>query len=145
MTDPYMDAHKHRLAWMPWLWDTLKPPQQMWAVPWQKEIQALSCVFRAGRAGALTDHSSILFDVDLKTGEIKRGTTNAHWYVQGPKGWSVPWISTHDVKKHPDVDVQVTGNRVPDIEAAVRLCVDAHRKMMPDVPMVLNFFSLLFF
>ena len=105
----------------------------------QKDIQALSCVFRAGRAGALTDHSSILFDVDINTGDIKKGTTNAHWYVQGPPGWSVPWISSHDVVTHPDRDVKVTGNKMPDIEAAVRLCVDAHRKMMPDVPMVLLF------
>lgn len=42
-------------------------------------IQALSCVFRAGRAGAATDHQSILFDVDLASGVIKCGTTNAHW------------------------------------------------------------------
>ena len=102
----------------------------------QKDIQALSCVFRAGRAGALTDHSSILFDVDVKTGDVKKGTTNAHWYVQGPPGWSVPWVSTHDVIDHPDKDVKVTGNKVPDIAGAVNLCVDAHRKMMPDVPMV---------
>jgi len=40
-------------------------------------ITALSCVFRAGRAGASTDHDSILFDVDVKTGTIKGGTTNA--------------------------------------------------------------------
>lgn len=42
-------------------------------------IEALSCVFRAGRQGAATDHSSILFDVDIGTGVIQEGSTNAHW------------------------------------------------------------------
>ena len=42
----------------------------------QNDVTALSCVFRAGRAGAATDHDSILFDVDVKTGLIRGGTTN---------------------------------------------------------------------
>jgi hypothetical protein len=46
-----------------------------------QEIKALSAVLRLGRAGAATDHSSILFDVDLSSGEIKAGCTNAHWCV----------------------------------------------------------------
>merc|ERR1711924_149113 len=32
------------------------------------DITALSCVWRAGRAGAATDHDSILFDVDMASG-----------------------------------------------------------------------------
>ena len=51
--------------------------------PKHEDITALSCVFRAGRQGAATDHDSILFDVDVKTGAIKGGTTNAHWYRLG--------------------------------------------------------------
>jgi hypothetical protein len=39
-----------------------------------KYIKALSGVLRLGRAGASTDHSSVLFDVDISTGELKRGT-----------------------------------------------------------------------
>merc|ERR1712070_397406 len=95
----------------------------------------LSCVFRAGRAGAKTDHSSILFDVDLKTGDILKGTTNAHWYKLGPKGLSTAWTSEQDTTHHPDCSVKITGRRVPDIKALTDLCVSAHRKMMPDVTM----------
>ena len=47
------------------------------------QVTALSCVFRAGRQGAATDHDSILFDVDFKSGLISGGTTNAHWYRLG--------------------------------------------------------------
>ena len=38
--DPYADAHRHRLAWMPWLWDRLSPRQAAWARPWQAKVQA---------------------------------------------------------------------------------------------------------
>jgi hypothetical protein len=47
--------------------------------PSEEDVVALSCVFRAGRAGAATDHDSIFFDVDVKSGLILGGTTNAHW------------------------------------------------------------------
>lgn len=66
-------------------------------------IDSLSCVFRAGRQDADTDHSSILFDVDASTGTLLKGTTNAHWYELGPtKMFNTPWVSTHDVTHHPD-------------------------------------------
>ena len=42
----------------------------------KSDIETLSCVFRAGRAGAPTDHGAILFDVDTRTGQVKGGTTN---------------------------------------------------------------------
>lgn len=38
--DPRVRAHKRRLAWMPWLWDKLKPHQREWAEPWQQQVQA---------------------------------------------------------------------------------------------------------
>lgn len=72
-------------------------------VPGPDCIDSLSCVFRAGRQGADTDHSSILFDVDASTGTILKGTTNAHWYELGPtKMFNTPWVSTHDATHHPD-------------------------------------------
>ena len=52
----------------------------------REDISALSCVFRAGRQGALTDHVNILFDVDGKTGAVRKGTTNQHWYNLGLAG-----------------------------------------------------------
>lgn len=35
----YREQHKLRLAWMPWLYDSLKPHQKEWARAWQEEIQ----------------------------------------------------------------------------------------------------------
>merc|ERR1711871_291293 len=52
--------------------------------PCRGDVEALSCVFRAGRGGAMTDHDSILFDVDMSSGMIRKGTTNMHWYQLGP-------------------------------------------------------------
>merc|ERR1712018_139319 len=48
-----------------------------------EDITALSCVWRAGRSKAKTDHSAILFNINPNTGEIKKGTTNAHWLQLG--------------------------------------------------------------
>ena len=36
---PYREQHKLRLAYMPWLYDSLKPKQRQWAVEWQAQIQ----------------------------------------------------------------------------------------------------------
>jgi acetyltransferase-like isoleucine patch superfamily enzyme len=38
--DRYREQHKLRLCFMPWLYDTLKPEQRLWAEVWQQEIQA---------------------------------------------------------------------------------------------------------
>lgn len=35
----FREQHKQRLAWMPWLYDSLKPHQKKWAREWQQEIQ----------------------------------------------------------------------------------------------------------
>jgi hypothetical protein len=73
-------------------------------------IEALSCVFRAGRQGANTDHSSILFDVDVKTGEIKEGSTNEHWYKLGlNQMFKCSWRSTYLTKDHPDCGKKIAG------------------------------------
>lgn len=37
--DPYREQHKLRLAYMPWLYDSLKPKQRQWASAWQAQIQ----------------------------------------------------------------------------------------------------------
>jgi hypothetical protein len=104
------------------------------------DIQALSCVFRAGRQNANTDHDSILFDVDVKTGIIQGGTTNAHWYRLGLlSAFRCPWRSEHGYTHHPDgsnpqTSIPITGKVVPDIQSMIRLVEDAHRKLCADVP-----------
>ncbi|CAG9296076.1 acyltransferase [Celerinatantimonas diazotrophica] len=42
-TDPsvnYIEQHKQRLSWMPWLYYRLKPRHLSWAKPWQEQIQS---------------------------------------------------------------------------------------------------------
>ncbi|KAL3803695.1 hypothetical protein HJC23_003749 [Cyclotella cryptica] len=105
-----------------------------------EDIRALSCVFRAGRANAATDHDSIMFDVDVSTGKILGGTTNAHWYKLGL--WNIlpgrcTWRSwDHEITHHPDGDIAITGEVVPDIRSMLRLVEESHWKMCPDVPLV---------
>merc|ERR1719199_2401632 len=85
----------------------------------------------------MTDHESILFDVDTSTGMIKKGTTNAHWYQLGlDKIASCPWTSTHHVTHHPDSGAPVTGQTIPDMKGILRLVEDAHSKLAPGVPLI---------
>lgn len=100
------------------------------------DIRALSCVWRAGRKDALTDHSAVLFNVDPITGIIKKGTSNVHWYQRGPlKPLSTPWLSTHGVEAHPDTGKRITGTQVPNMQAIMDFVCDAHLKLCPHVPM----------
>jgi len=93
-------------------------------------VQVLSCVFRAGRAGASTDHSSILFDVDCNNGTLSLGTTNDHWYQLGPsKALRCPWLSKHDADEH-------DGRVIPNFNEMLDMCVRSHHKLLPDVPIV---------
>lgn len=36
--DDYRRQHKERLAWMPWLYFSLKDKERLWAEPWQREL-----------------------------------------------------------------------------------------------------------
>lgn len=105
-----------------------------------EDVTALSCVFRAGRKNAQTDHDSILFDVDVKTGKVLGGTTNAHWYRLGVHEClpgRCPWRSSdHDVTHHPDGNISVSGSVVPDIQKMLHLVETSHQKLCPDVPLV---------
>lgn len=102
----------------------------------RSDICSLSCVFRAGRAGALTDHSSLLFDVDLETGDIKKGTTNAHWYQLGvSKVFSTPWLPEHSMSEHIDTGTTLSGVQIQGIDMIKDLCERAHLELLPDVPL----------
>lgn len=37
--DKYIEQHKKRLSYMPWLFYSLKPKHLVWANPWQNEVQ----------------------------------------------------------------------------------------------------------
>ena len=102
-------------------------------------VTALSCVFRAGREGAVTDHVSVLYDVDMATGVIGKGTTNQHWYQLGPdKVLTTPWNNAESTTVHPDTGREVTGVEVgaERMAAMMALVEDAHLKMCPNVPLV---------
>lgn len=99
------------------------------------KISTLSCVFRAGRQGASTDHDSILFNVDTDTGTILHGTTNAHWYQLGIPSKS--WRSHgQEYTHHPDGNITVTGKKIPCMQQMKQLVEESHFKMCPFVPFV---------
>jgi hypothetical protein len=88
----------------------------------KKYIRAESAVLRLGRANASTDHSSILFDVDIDSGTIKGGTTNAHWYQLGlNKVPTTPWLPPYtNINRHLDAPFpEVAGKIVPNMQEAV--------------------------
>ncbi|CAM9106972.1 unnamed protein product [Choristocarpus tenellus] len=105
--------------------------------PGESSIKPLSCVFRAGRKHSLTDHSSILFDVNSSTGKILMGTTNDHWYQLGlDKIFKTQWVSSHNTTHHPDNNMVITGETIPDIAGILSLVTNAHFKLLPDVLLV---------
>jgi hypothetical protein len=100
------------------------------------DIEALSCVWRAGRSKAKTDHSAILFNVNPKTGLIKKGTTNVHWYQRGLlKIFTTPWTSQHNYTNHPDTGVKITGVTIPNMKKMMDFVRDAHLRLIPHVPL----------
>ena len=98
----------------------------------------LSACFRAGREGATTDHSCIMFDMDVPAGRCKKGTSNSHWYQLGVgKAMRCPWYSEgHTIAEHPDTGFKVDGEAIPGMAEAVELVTRAHHKLMPRVPLV---------
>lgn len=99
--------------------------------------KALSCVFRAGRSGAETDHDSLMFDVDMDTGRIGFGTTTTHWYKVGLQHiWTTPWQIGHEFTMHPDTGVNISGTQIPNAQEMVQLVESAHARLLPGVPIV---------
>eukprot|EP01031_Cornospumella_fuschlensis_P025835 gene25835-31201_t len=104
-----------------------------------KYIEGRCAVLRLGRAGAKTDHSSVLFDVDMQTGEIRQGCSNSHWYHLGPTAlFTTPWLPPlSGLTQHVDPpNPQVTGVRVPNMQEAMDICKSAHYRLMAEVPII---------
>lgn len=103
-----------------------------------QKATALCTVWRAGRAGASTDHSSVMVTVpDAHTNEILgTGSSSAHWYARGWKSLGAP-LSTADgaISVHPDTGNALQGMRLPGASAAAALCEHAHTELMPSVPL----------
>ena len=104
----------------------------------EEDILVLSACFRAGREGASTDHSCIMYDVDLASNRLRLGTSNSHWYQLGlVKACGCPWFSPgHTLATHPDTGAAVADEALPSLPECVELVTRAHRKLMPGVPLV---------
>lgn len=89
------------------------PEQQQQQHPRAAEhacVDVITAVWRAGLAGAATDHSSICFSVDLTTGALSPGVTANHWYRLGLQGLGRVDAAAGCVwQSHPDTDKQVAG------------------------------------
>jgi hypothetical protein len=109
-------------------------------------VVPLTCVFRAGFANAKTDHHSVLFNVNLKTGAFERGTSNKHWYKTGIAGVQdlcsssilERLLSEQDLLVHPDTGVEITGKSLgSDVMSEIlRISREAHFSMLCEVPLV---------
>lgn len=101
---------------------TQQASSQQQAEDVQRYIRAESAVLRLGRQNALTDHSSILFDVNMQTGIIQPGCSNSHWYQLGvEKALQTSWLpSVTGVKQHLDSPFPiVSGKMVPEMKEAL--------------------------
>ena len=114
------------------------PPTAEHAESADTYVEALSAVLRLGRAGAATDHSSVMFDVDARTGRIKKGVSNAHWYQLGAAAaFTCPWLPREQgLDSHPDSGVVITGTVVPGMDKALEVVVTSHFKLLAEVPIV---------
>lgn len=97
--------------------------------------KAMTFVWRAGRAGKDTDHSSVLFAVDPETLRIQDGKMFSNWYQVGKPG-SSNLLSKQELTSHPDTKQELTGEELLCAKDAVGICIDAHRRLMPNVPSI---------
>lgn len=106
--------------------------------PTGKLSKALCAVWRAGRAGASTDHSCIMVDVPDPRGKqaLEAGSSSAHWYAAGWKSLGKPW-STADgsIYEHPDTGLNLRGKCLPKVKEALELCERSHEILIPSVPL----------
>lgn len=118
----------------------LKGPGNVNTKDWRQFVKPLSSVIRLGRKGASTDHSSVLFDVDLSTGVIGEGRSNAHWYNLSPSAmFTGKWVPPPVTNSHPDItegDSIITGKKIPDMKEAIDIVTWSHHMLMKDVPLV---------
>lgn len=96
----------------------------------------MTFVWRAGRAGKATDHSSVLLAIDPKTLRIKAGMDNSNWYKVGRVVGSFADLLTKQSSQHPDTQTDLQGHELKCARPAVDMCLEAHKRLMPHVPAV---------
>jgi len=134
------------------------------------DIACLSAVLVAGRRGGMTaqeymsclsspfhalrlprmELEALRFPVDLTTGRVSKGSSNAHWYAPALNKLNNKSGSTntntdapkqeeevlHDITRHPDTGITLTGLQVPDMGKVIAAVQQAHASLAPGVPMV---------
>lgn len=103
----------------------------------QPDVEVMTTVWRAGRAGAATDHNCICFTVDPATGALGVGVSNQHWYRLGWAGaGSVGPTAGRTWTAHPDTGRPVTGAVIPGLPGVLATVAASHRRLLPEVPLV---------
>merc|ERR1712087_123922 len=92
------------------------------------------------------------YNVDMKTGKITRGGSNAHWYEVGLKkvtsekkggSWTKQGVFLGEgftkrreaQGKHPDTGLDLVGKQIPQLKESLELCKRAHEELCPSVPL----------
>lgn len=96
----------------------------------------MTFVWRAGRAGKPTDHSSVLLAIDPNTLRIKAGMDNSNWYKVGRVVGSHADLLTKQSSQHPDTQMDLQGKELKCGKPAIDACLEAHKRLMPHVPAV---------
>lgn len=103
-----------------------------------KRYVPLVFVWRAGRSGEKVDNtpqSSVLFTVDCKSLCITHGVIPATCYQVGKLG-APALVSMLHVTDHPDTKNTLQGTPLPCAHSAIPMCLEAHRQLTPNVPLV---------
>jgi hypothetical protein len=103
--------------------------------PFESSHMAMTFVWRAGREGKTTDHSSVLFAVDPDNLQILDGKMFSNWYQVGKFG-STNLLSKCGLTAHPDTGLKLEGMKLTCADSATENCIDAHRRLMPNVPVI---------
>ena len=98
-------------------------------------VHIVTAVWRAGRSGAITDHSSVCFGVNPCSGELQCGYTAAAWYQQGRVGVGISAACQAPHIRHPDSGRTVAGVRLPGIPDVLAMVQQAHAVMAPQLPL----------
>ena len=117
----------------------------------EDRIVPLTCVFRAGRKDAATDHRAVCYNVDIKSWSrgggsassfrISYGAANSHWYLVGVRKtlrycFGDASLQQKTISVHPDTGRNLIGVVLPGVGSALELCVRAHDELCRDVPLV---------
>lgn len=85
--DKYIEQHKKRLSFMPWLYFTLKDKHKIWAEPWQQEIQTklqeLETV-KIGKNCFISPEANIFAEPGRQITIGDNVTIAAHVFLHGP-------------------------------------------------------------